>query len=307
MKKQNNTKIFFFISIILINFPASLTSKQPVSIIIHGGVKNIHSKKLTRYNEALKKIIEQGYKTLQKEGGRKALVHVIELLENNRLFNAGTGSRLQRDGEARMSAALMSGTDNIFAATINIKNVKNPIQVANILFDQRYKVLCGNPATKFARAHRILPHNTKTKKRIREHRQKKETGTGTVGAVIRDSAGNLWVGTSTGGTGYETPGRAGDSATVAGTYASKHVGVSCTGKGEDIINQAVAAKIATLVDCGISLSNAKKKIISTANELGYTFGFIALDKQGRVEIGKTNDHIVLFATHDGKKIKTFLS
>ena len=48
-------------------------------------------------------------------------------LEDCELFNAGTGSRIQADGEIRMSAALMDGVNNTFSGVINLQYVKNPI------------------------------------------------------------------------------------------------------------------------------------------------------------------------------------
>src|SRR5262249_41819917 len=73
---------------------------------------------------------------------------------------------------------------------------------------------------------------------------------GTVGAVARDSAGNLAAGTSTGGTTGKRWGRIGDSPIVgAGTYASNGAcAVSGTGAGEFFIRLAVAKDICALVE-----------------------------------------------------------
>jgi isoaspartyl peptidase/L-asparaginase-like protein (Ntn-hydrolase superfamily) len=46
----------------------------------------------------------------------------------------------------------------------------------------------------------------------------KTFGTGTVGCVVLDSKEKIAVATSTGGKGFEIPGRISDSATVAGNY-----------------------------------------------------------------------------------------
>ena len=79
---------------------------------------------------------------------------------------------------------------------------------------------------------------------------------GTVGAVALDDKGVVCVGTSTGGIGNETPGRVSDSASVAGTYADQVGGLSCTGKGEHIINQAVAAKVIYRLRDGVPLKKS---------------------------------------------------
>jgi len=61
---------------------------------------------------------------------------------------------------------------------------------------------------------------------------KKVSGFGTVGAIGTDGT-TLIAATSTGGRPCKMPGRVGDSAIIgAGTIATKHIGVSCTGKGE---------------------------------------------------------------------------
>jgi asparaginase (EC 3.5.1.1) len=64
-----------------------------------------------------------------------------------------------------------------------------------------------------------------------------EAGRGTMGVVALDSEGQLAVGTSTGGKGFERIGRVSDSAMPAGNYATHHAAVSCTGIGEDIIDE----------------------------------------------------------------------
>ena len=51
----------------------------------------------------------------------------------------------------------------------------------------------------------------------------------------------LAAGTSTGGRGFEYPGVT-DSATVAGNYASRFAAISATGIGEEIVDDALAAR-----------------------------------------------------------------
>ena len=73
------------------------------------------------------------------------------MLEDDPLFNAGIGSQIQSDGKIRMSAAIMDGETQKFSGVINIKNVKNPVQVAQVLFREDDRVLGGSGATSFAR------------------------------------------------------------------------------------------------------------------------------------------------------------
>jgi L-asparaginase len=64
------------------------------------------------------------------------------------LFNAGIGSQIQSDGKIRMSAAIMDGNQRM-SGVINIEEVKNPVQVAQILMQYDDRVLGGSGATNF--------------------------------------------------------------------------------------------------------------------------------------------------------------
>jgi L-asparaginase len=277
-------------------------------LIIHGGAGSLEGEAFSfkNYHRGLVQIVKKAYDCLVSSNAREGCVHAIKLLENNPLFNAGTGSKLQKDGQIRMSAAVMGSDDNRFSGVINIRNVKNPIMVADLLAQENYTILGGNEATEYARSNNFKYFNPTTQHRLLEYKQQLLGDTGTVGAVALDAQGRICVGTSTGGVGFELPGRIGDSATVAGTYTSQMAGVSCTGKGEHIINQAVAARVVTRVEDGMTLSDSVDRIIQESNEFNYRLGLIALDYEGHMIVGKTNKiDAVLFAQHDGNTFKTF--
>lgn len=277
-------------------------------LIIHGGAGSLEGSEFTakQYHDALTEIVEDVFPVLGSTNARMAVLHGIRLLESNPIFNAGTGSKIQKDGQIRMSAAVMSAKDNQFSGVINIKSVEHPIDIADLLSTEKYTVLGGNEATEYARIHQMPYYNPMTEHRLREYKNALVGESGTVGVVAMDGDGDICVGTSTGGVGFETPGRIGDSATVAGTYASPYAGVSCTGKGEHIINQAVAARIVTRVEDGLTLGESVDKLMEEANQFKYRFGLIALSKEGEIVVGHTTDTEVLFAYHDGDIVKTFL-
>ncbi|HSN48016.1 MAG TPA: isoaspartyl peptidase/L-asparaginase, partial [Flavobacterium sp.] len=132
----------------------------------------------------------------------------------------------------------------------------------------------------------------------------KASGTGTVGCVALDKNGKLAVATSTGGKGFEIPGRISDSATVAGNYANEFCGVSLTGVGEDIVSNATAAKIVTRVTDGFSLQDAFSK---TFNELLPYDGFagaIGIDNKGNMYHQDSHPSMV-FASFDGTEFEVF--
>lgn len=277
-------------------------------LIIHGGAGQMEGSMFSfkDYHKALTKIIQKTYPILLQEGSRSAVIQGIRALETNPMFNAGKGSKLQKDGQVRMCAAIMSSDDNKFSGVVNIRNVRHPISVADLLNKERHTVLGGNEATDFARQNEFKYFNPITEHRLKEFKEAMFGETGTVGVVALDDKGIISVGTSTGGVGHEHPGRIGDSATVAGTYASKYCGVSCTGKGEHIMNQAVAARIVTRVEDGKKLETAVNHLITESDKMEYHFGMIALDVKGNVVVQGTKDVNVLYATHDGKQIETFL-
>lgn len=277
------------------------------ALIIHGGagMREGRHAKLVEYAEHLQQIINRSYPLLLGEGAEAAVLDAIRRLEDDPLFNAGTGSRLQSDGRVRMSAALMDSQRKKLAGVMNIENVRHPIDLANHLMTERYSMLCGDQATRYARTLDIAEYDPVTAHRQQEFNERNSGKTGTVGAVAVDAKGVICAGTSTGGVGFETPGRVSDSATVAGTYTSANVGVSCTGVGEHIVNHAVAARIVTRVDDGLTLDEALAKTITEANQRYYQYGLISLDRNGRWAVNQTRGVTTLFAVHDEQQVLLF--
>lgn len=279
-----------------------------MKIIIHGG---FFSESATNYEtkiakqNSLKKIVESSFEYLKNHSALETVVFAVSKLEDDQLFNAGIGSQIQSDGKIRMSAALMDGETQKMSGVINIEQVKNPIQVAELLMKEDDRVLGGSGATSYARNHGFEVFSTEIPQRKAEYDAKKNSlGTGTVGCVAFDKNGKIAVATSTGGKGFELVGRISDSATVAGNYANKFCGVSLTGVGEDIVSNATAAKIVTRVTDGFTLENAFAK---TFNELLPYDGFagaIGIDYLGNLY--HQNSHpTMVFASFDGEKFEVF--
>ena len=279
-----------------------------MKIIIHGG---FFSESSTNYEtkvakqEALLRIVKDSYAYLQTHSAVETVVYAVSLLEDDALFNAGIGSQIQSDGKIRMSASLMDGTTQKFSGVINIEEVKNPIQVALELMKVDDRVLGGSGATDFARQHGFEEFSTEIPQRKAEYEAKlAATGTGTVGCVALDKNGNLAAATSTGGKGFEIPGRISDSATVAGNYVNEFCGVSLTGVGEDIVSNATAAKIVTRVTDGFSLDKAFEKTFSELKPYDGFAGAIAIDKDGNMFHQDSHPSMV-FGSFDGENEEVF--
>lgn len=279
-----------------------------MKLIIHGGFfsessQSAETKKAKQ--EALERIARQSFDYMKTHTALQTVVYAVEQLEDDELFNAGIGSQIQSDGKIRMSASLMDGITNRFSGVINIEDVKNPVRVAEKLFTYDDRVLGGEGATAFARKNGFETFSTEIPQRRKEYEEKvKASGTGTVGCVALDADGNIAAATSTGGKGFEIPGRISDSATTAGNYANSFCGVSCTGVGEDIVSAAVATKIVTRVTDGMLIAEAFTKTFAELKPYDGFAGAIAIDKTGTIYHQDSHPKMV-FASFDGNQVELF--
>ncbi|MCK4352850.1 isoaspartyl peptidase/L-asparaginase [candidate division WOR-3 bacterium] len=280
-------------------------------IIVHGGAGEI--KRVSKRREGLIKACQLGYLVLKNGGSAiDAVEHAVIELEDNPLFNAGTGATLSINGEAELDAAIM--LDDLKCGSVAcIKGVKNPVSVARkVLEETDHIILAGKEATKFARKFGFKPYNPITRKRkialergIKELKMGKapkylpklkrfidssrtvsvRDEYGTVGACAIDNHKRLVSGTSTGGMFMHLPGRVGDTPIPgAGTYASKSGAVSCTGHGECIIKLCLA-KITCDAMEKLSAQEAVNRSLKIATKYKCRCGLIAIDKSGNVGLG----------------------
>lgn len=299
--------------------------KAQPKLIIHGGAGSSLRGKggADVVRRSLYKIVEEVYSLLLSgASANEAVVQGCQMLEDNPRFNAGTGSVLQSDGQIRMSASLMDGASQSFSGVINVSRVKNPIDLAFALQSSPDRVLSDYGAAELARELQIPSYNSLTELRLQEWIQERQDNfkramagvvaeaelvetsnarRGTIGVVALDTQGRLAAGTSTGGKGFERIGRVSDSAMPAGNYATKFAAVSCTGIGEDIIDECLAPRIVVRVTDGMSLNEALQRSFSEAHDNHRDFGAIALDATGTIGWGKTSQ-VLLAAFHNGEEI-----
>jgi L-asparaginase len=296
---------------------------QP-KLIIHGGAGSSLKGKggLPLVRQSLHSIVKEVYQLLLNgKSATEAVIKGCQLLEDNPRFNAGTGSVLQSDGQIRMSASLMDGEKQRFSGVINVSRVKNPIDLAVFLQGEEDRILSDLGSAELLRELKIPIFDPLTDLRLQEWIQERqenftkkmagviaehellsnEPRRGTIGVVALDSHGKISSGTSTGGKGLERIGRVSDSAMPAGNYATKYAGVSCTGIGEDIIDECLAAKIVIRVTDGLSLAEAMRKSMQESFTNKRDLGAIAIDHTGKIVWGKTSE-VLLAAYHNGTTI-----
>jgi isoaspartyl peptidase/L-asparaginase-like protein (Ntn-hydrolase superfamily) len=231
-------------------------------------------------------------------------------MEDNPLFNCGTGSNLTIDGAAEMDASVMT-QDGRFGAVGGLERVKNPILVAHkVMVDTDHLLLTGEGAVTFARKAGFEEFDVVTERsRARLDKVLKEGSThfpklteslkvgvppaaetghlGTVGAVAVDKRGNLAVATSSGGITGRLRGRIGDSAILgAGTYAAPGGAVTCTGHGEEIMRRLLAKDIVDRMTT-MPASVAMTLVMSEARRRRIRVGAVGFDARGGVCYGHT--------------------
>lgn len=213
-------------------------------------------------------------------------MRTVWAMESAPLLNAGQGASLQADGVARVSASFMESEHRLFSAVMNAEELEHACELAWWLQREKFSVLDARGAAELMGSLNIPRRSIITPERLNRWVNYKREAiasqassagrTGTVGSVVVDSKLQLAAVTSTGGVGNETPGRVGDSPTVAGNYCTNLVAISCTGIGEQIMAHALSPRIAFAVERGVSLELAMSDAFAAAFKMGYQFAAIAV-------------------------------
>jgi L-asparaginase len=252
-------------------------------LIVHGGAPSRmpEPEKVLSAARSLEVIAGQCFKELASRALCEVVVGALQALELDPQFNAGLGAAIQSDGEIRVSASVMDGSRQSFSGVINALRVKHPSLIALSLQDRGSRVISQPGVQVLAKELNLPDENLATEEQLDAWRRRKEVGGyDTVGCVVRNALGELAAGTSTGGRSFEFPGRVSDSATVAGNYASPVVAISATGIGEEIVDDALAARLETRCRDGMPLEEAARRCFEEAIARGRTYGWIALHRNG---------------------------
>lgn len=293
---------------------------ERLRIVVHGGAGN----NITEFKTRVPGLINAcriGYDILKKDGKSiDAVQAAVVELEDNPLFNAGTGSVLNMEGEVELDASIM--TEDLHAGAVaGIKMVRNPILVARKVMEATdHVLLVGEGAERFARMmgfQKYNPVTDKSRERLEKNLRKLRQGKfgdekyfkkikdlidkyGTVGACAIDRYNSVAAATSTGGVIMDLPGRVGDTPIIgAGNYACKSGAVSCTGWGEPIIKLGIAKAVCEWMQ-KMTPQMAVNKALKLIKSIGGDGGIIAVDKKGRIGCGfNTKKMLWAYTTEEG--------
>ena len=259
-------------------------------LAVHGGAGRFASRspeRLERAREGLAASLEAGLAVLNGRGSAvDAVVATVRVLEDHDEFNAGRGSVLNALGQVELDAGVADGQIGRVGAVGAVSGVRNPVELARaVLYEGSTVLIAGAPAADLA-ARLGLPL-APADYFVIEGRRRESPGPGgeTVGAVARDSLGNLAAATSTGGRAGKAPGRVGDSPVPgAGTWADNATcAVSATGDGEAFLLAAFAHEVDARVRLlGTTLPEACEAALAAVEKKNGMGGCIAISPEGRV-------------------------
>ena len=269
------------------------------AIIVHGGAGPIKDDSLPARLDGCKAAALAGWKILEQGGAAlDAAEDAVVVLEDNPLFNAGTGSTLNSLGKVEMDAGIMEGHSLRCGSVGAVSGIKNPIKLARrVMEDGRHVMFASEGALMFARQIGF-PECLPEALIVDRERKRWESKHGTVGCVAFDSNGQLAVATSTGGIFDKLPGRVGDSPLIGcGTYADDYGAVSCTGHGEAIMRAVLGKSAVDLLRSVEPKSAADQAVALLAERTGSTGGLILIDRHGKIGYARNTTHMpVCFIT-----------
>ena len=228
-------------------------------LMLHGGVggQSQHSGLLDTYAK----------ESILMKSALDAVVNSVVKMEDNPIFNAGTGSYMRIDGSIQMDAAVM--TESGLGSVIAVEKIKNPVLLARDVMEKTpHLIMSGDGAIRLARFLGYPEYNPVTDKAIEQmekyrftkserdvdnerYRSLKAMGdisplersTDTVGAVAYIN-GKFAAAVSTGGATPMLRGRVGDSPLPgSGIYCGNKGAVVATGYGEEIIKHLLCYRV----------------------------------------------------------------
>jgi beta-aspartyl-peptidase (threonine type) len=282
------------------------------AIAVHGGAKPYSpeiDENVEGYERGIREALEAGALILSRGGSSlDAVQAAVMILEDNPLFNAGTGSEKNEKGDMEMDASIMEGASRKAGAVASVKRIKNPVSLAKAVMEQTsHLFLGGEGANAFAKK---IGMQSKSGDYLKSFNQEATFGKqssklsdssqvkvhGTVGAVAVDGNGNVAAATSTGGTPMQMEGRISDSSMIGvGCFADNDTcAVSVTGDGEIIIRNVVAHDISSSMEYrGLKVQEACDYVVHERNkDSDGDIGVIAMDRSGNIGFSFNSDCMI---------------
>lgn len=249
----------------------------------------------------------EGIATATKElakGGKsqQAIVAAIKMVEDYPFYKSvGYGGLPNEVGMVELDAAFMNGDNFDIGAVAGSRGVKNPIEVAQSLSQERFNsFLVGDGVAKYAikegfeMQNMLTPRAKKTwLNRLDEMSRSNLSpydGHDTVGMVALDQAGSMACGTSSSGLFMKKEGRVGDSPlSGSGFYVDSEIGgATATGLGEDLMKGCLSYETVRLMGSGMEPQAAVHQAMATfASQLERrkgkcgAFSLVAMNNKGR--------------------------
>ncbi|HEY0116465.1 MAG TPA: isoaspartyl peptidase/L-asparaginase family protein [Allosphingosinicella sp.] len=272
------------------------------ALVVHGGAKTIDEEERPAHRDGCCRAAEAGQRILGRGGSAvDAVEAVIRVLEDDPIFNAGYGSVLNDEDEVEMCSAIMEGAGLNLGGVAAVQGVRNPISVARTVLGEKWTLLAGEGARRFAARKGLElcpPGDMIARKQKAGEAAMAEHDT--VGAVALDVHGLLCAGTSTGGLEGQIKGRVGDSPLPGcGLYAENGIGAAAfSGHGEQISRALLAAKAMQVLEDGTAGAAARASI-ERLERVGGEAGAIVIDRHGRIGIAHNSDHFAIAAVTSG--------
>ncbi len=296
-------------------------------IIVHGGAGEWPKGRKVNGLSGVRRAASSGFKVLR-DGGSSidAVESAVVSMEDNPVFNAGTGSTLNLLGEIETDAAIMDGRKLEGAGVALVRGVKNPIRLARIVMEATdHALIAGYGAERIAAAYELPTADLRVQHRVRAWRRAqlslKRGRPGyfkknlhlmktklhfdfgdTVGALALDGKGNLAAACSTGGVSLKLPGRIGDSAILgAGLYADNRMGAAtATGIGEIAMRSVVSKTAVEMMNSSTAEEAVLETVRNAGQRLGRGVGLLTLDRHGGFGIAHNTPHLCWAAVSNGE-------
>lgn len=264
------------------------------TVVVHCGATVFDEEHHPAILEAARNAAVKGMCAMENGGSAvDAVETAIWVLEETELFTAGRGACKNRDGDIELDAVIMDGNRLESGAVMAVRDIVHPISLARYVLERTSNSqIVGSGADKLYKQMVDDGYREETDCR-RTERPMISRECDTVGAVAVDENDRLAAASSTSGWPGKLPGRVGDSPIVgAGVYANDIAGVSCTGKGEQILRITMGRMAIFHVEQGLSVNEAARLVMAELRQkTSGEAGLILLDNQGGVAVQFDTPHM----------------